>query len=202
MADQEPLASPPSGGLESTAVLIEQIRNGDALARDRLFSRYLSLLQRWAHGRLPPTARGMSETDDLVQVTLIRALNRLDTFEPRREGAFLAYLRQILLNAVREEIRRAKRRPSGEPIRADFPGNARSVVEEVVGREALERYERALGELGEEHREAVILRLACGLDWNAIAEAIGSPSPNAARMLVARAIAHLAAVMHDGKDPA
>ncbi len=33
------------------------------------------------------------------------------TSRPRHEGAFLAYLRRIVLNAVRDELRRAGRRP-------------------------------------------------------------------------------------------
>jgi DNA-directed RNA polymerase specialized sigma24 family protein len=36
---------------------------------------------------------------------------KLKTFESRGEGALAAYLRQALLNRLREEIRRAKRRP-------------------------------------------------------------------------------------------
>src|SRR5262245_31483701 len=88
--------------VESTAVLVDRIRHGDEAALERLFERYLPLLQRWAHGRLPARARGTADTDDLVQVTLMRALKRIEVFEVRREGAFLAYLRSILLNAVRE----------------------------------------------------------------------------------------------------
>jgi RNA polymerase sigma-70 factor (ECF subfamily) len=77
--------------LESTAGLLERVRGGDAGARERLLSRYVPALRRWAHGRLPPRARELADTDDLVQVTLIRALDHLGDFEPRRPGAFLAW---------------------------------------------------------------------------------------------------------------
>lgn len=87
--------------LESTATLLARVREGDAGARDRLCGQYLPILMRWAHGRLPPVARDLAETADLVQVTLVKALNAVDRFQPRHEGAFLAYLRTALLNVVR-----------------------------------------------------------------------------------------------------
>jgi RNA polymerase sigma-70 factor (ECF subfamily) len=142
----------------------------------------------------------MADTDDLVQVTLVRALNRVEAFEARREGAFIAYLRQILLNAVREQIRHAGRRPAGEPLAPDLPDRTRSVVEEVVGRETLECYEAALAGLTEDQREAVILRLEFGYDWPAVSDAIGAPSPNAARMLVSRALLRLAEAMDERRE--
>src|SRR5262245_9691190 len=101
--------------LESTQELLGRIRGGDAAARERLIARYLPALQKWAHGRLPARARNLTLTDDLVQESLIRALSHLEGFEPRRPGAFLAYLRQILLNQVRDEIRKTDRRPEMEP---------------------------------------------------------------------------------------
>ena len=72
-------------------------RAGDQRARERLVSRFLPILRNWATGRLPGGARDLAETDDLVQITLVRALDHIDRFEHRGEGAFLAYLRRILL---------------------------------------------------------------------------------------------------------
>src|SRR5688572_11599302 len=97
----------PAPDLETTAQLLAWVREGDPAACERLVTRYLPMLRRWAHGRLPGHARALADTDDLVQVTLIRALGRVREFESSREGAFLAYLRRILLNAIRGEIRRS-----------------------------------------------------------------------------------------------
>jgi RNA polymerase sigma-70 factor, ECF subfamily len=190
----------PESPLESTAVLFERIRAGDGSARDALFARYLPVLRRWAHGRLPARARGLADTDDLVQVTLIRALNRLGEFEPRREGAFLAYLRHVLLNGVREELRRAARRPSGDDeATAHVVDPAPSVVEQAIGRDTLGRYETALLRLTEEQREATILRLEYDFSYPEIAEALGKTTANAARMLVARALVTLAEEMRESR---
>ncbi|HKW15191.1 MAG TPA: sigma-70 family RNA polymerase sigma factor, partial [Candidatus Krumholzibacteria bacterium] len=101
-----PDETPPSG----TAILLTRARTGDVVAREELFERFFPILRQWAHRRLPAGARDLNETMDLVQITLLRALNRLDQFESRGEGAFLAYLRQIMLNVVRNEARRAARR--------------------------------------------------------------------------------------------
>ena len=169
-------ATPPSRtgpDLETTVSLLALVRQGDASARDRLFRRYLPVLTRWARGRLPLYARDLAETDDLVQVTLIRAMNRLNDFEVRREGAFLAYLRRALLNAIRDEIRRSRRTPSREVMSPEIEDQSPSVVEKAIGREGLERYESALSDLPEEQREAVILRLEFGLTHHQIAEALG-----------------------------
>ena len=182
---------------ESTAALLELAREGDDQARDRLLSRFLPILQRWAHGRLPGYARDLLETDDLVQMTLLRALDRLKDFEPRREGAFLAYLRRILINQLRDEIRRVSRRPVKESISKAPPDGRSSPLEELVGRETLEKYEKALDRLPRPQQEAVILRVEFGFTHQEIADAVGSPSANAARMMVARSMVQLVEVMNE-----
>jgi RNA polymerase sigma factor (sigma-70 family) len=201
VADGQPpdLPAPaPFRETEDTAALLELIRAGDPAATERLVNRCLPALRRWAHGRLPGRARGMVDTDDLVQVSVLRALDQVGRFEPRREGAFLAYLRRILLNSVRDEIRRARRRPGAEELSEDLVDAAPGVIEEVIGREIVESYEAALAVLSEAQQEAVILRVEFGYSYPEIAEATGSPSANAARMTVARALARLAEAM-DGR---
>jgi RNA polymerase sigma-70 factor (ECF subfamily) len=188
----------PAPGSEPTTVLLARAREGDAAARERLLARFLPRLRRWAHGRLPGYARGAVDTDDLVQLTLLRALNHLGEFKPEHEGAFLAYLRRILLNAIRDEIRRAARHPPGPPLDDSYPDELPSLVEEMVGKETMERYEGALARLSEREREAVILRLEFGYAHAEIAEAVGSPSANAARMMLSRALVRVAEELRRG----
>jgi len=179
--------------LESTATLLALARGGDRAARDRLAARYLPILRRVAHGRLPASARGMADTDDIVQVTLIRALNRVESFESRGEGAFLAYLRRILLNQIRDLTRRAAIRPAEIALDADQASRDPSPLENAIGAERLDRYEEALEALSERDRQAVILRLEMGFTYAEIAEALGVASPNAVRMAVVRALARMSA---------
>jgi RNA polymerase sigma-70 factor (ECF subfamily) len=183
--------------LESTAALLLRVRQGDSEARDQILRRYLAPLQRWASGRLPARARSLTDTDDLVQVTLLRALNKMEGFEPRHEGAFLAYLRRILQNQIRDEIRRAGRRPEMDALPEQLAEDAPSPLEETIGRERLETYEAALAKLQPDQQEALILRFELGFTHGEVAQATGSPSPNAARMKVARALVRLVEVMDE-----
>jgi RNA polymerase sigma factor (sigma-70 family) len=177
--------------LESTATVLEQVREGAPGARDRLVRRYLPPLQRWARGRIPAGARSCVDTDDLVQLTLMRALDKVKEFEPRHPGAFLAYLRRILQNKVLDELRRQRRRPELASLPAEVLQPHTSALEHLIGKEQLQSYERALAALSPEQQEAVILRIECGCSWQEVARSLGSPSANAARMVVTRALVKL-----------
>jgi RNA polymerase sigma-70 factor (ECF subfamily) len=141
----------------------------------------------------------MHDTDDLVQVTLIKALERVKEFEPDREGAFLAYLRRILQSRIQDAIRAARRRPEQEEIGESLTDGQASPLEEAVGADVLAAYERGLAALTEKEREAVLLRLELGFTHQQVAEAVGSPSPDAARMLVTRALVRLAEAMNENR---
>jgi len=177
--------------------LIGRIRAGDAHAREQLLARYLPVLRGWARGRLPRHSRGFADTDDVVQLTMVRVVGRLEQIRIEREGDFLAYLRTGVLNAIREEIRRAANRRETHDPDTDAPSAERSLLEHVIGRETVERYERALLELGDSARTAVILRVEFGLSFAEIAEATGAISSEAARKSVARALLKLAEVMRE-----
>jgi DNA-directed RNA polymerase specialized sigma24 family protein len=68
--------------LGSTLALVERAREGDREALELIAERYRAVLTRFAHGRLPPHARGLADTGDLVQVAIVRMLDRLEGFEP------------------------------------------------------------------------------------------------------------------------
>jgi len=196
MAPSPPPPRSAAHPLESTATLLDRVRTGDRAARERLFARMLPLLTRWAHRRLPQRARDLAETDDLVQMAMGRALARIEGFEPQREGAFLAYLRQILRNLVRDELRRVRSR-SRESLTESYEDPEPSPLERTVRREVLERYETALQRLSEETREAVLLRMEFHYTYPQIAEALGKPSADAARMMVGRGMVELARRMRE-----
>ncbi|MGH7723954.1 MAG: RNA polymerase sigma factor [Candidatus Eiseniibacteriota bacterium] len=177
--------------------LLERARAGDRIAQDLLLARYRPVLERWAHGRLPAGCRDLNETPDLVQMTLIRAYRNLDHFVPRHEGAFLAYLRQILHNQVRDEIRRFRRLPTKIEIPEDLPDDGPLPLEETIGREAVKRYEAALKKLPEDYREAIFLRVEMRLPYEQVAEAMQRPTANAARLLVRRAVLKLSEEMDE-----
>ena len=185
---------------ESTFRLLERARAGDQGALEHLFTRHLKPLQRWARGRLPGWARDLADTDDLVQDTLLQTFRRLEDFEPRRVGALQAYLRQAVLNRIRNELRRKGRHPDATGLDAtgvdDLElGAAESPLERAIGREAVERYERALQKLRADEREAVIAKVEMGYSNEELAEVLGKPTSEAARKAAQRAIVRLAQEM-------
>lgn len=186
--------------LDASTVLLRRARGGDGEALNELCTRYLPRLLRWAHGRLPNWARSAFDTHDLVQGTLIHVVQRLDTFEPRHDGALQAYLRQALLNRIRDEVRRAQRRPV-ESLDSGQPASSPSPLEEAIGSEALERYEAALERLRPDDREAIIARIEMGSSYPEVAEALGKPSVAAAHMAVSRALVRLAKEMRLERRP-
>ena len=149
---------------------------------------------------MPAKARGFADTDDLVQITLLRVLKQLERFEPRHEGAFLAYLRRILINAMRNEIARSATRGQQEEVGEGLLDPGPSPLESVLGRDMLDRYEAAFATLGEEQQEAVFMRVEMGLTYEQIAEAMDKASANTARMICARAIARLAERMEEPRE--
>jgi RNA polymerase sigma factor (sigma-70 family) len=193
----DPLASDRDGP-ESTFHLINRARAGDPEALERLFARHLKPLQRWASGRLPGWARDLADTDDLVQDTLVQTFKRIESFEPRGVGALLAYLRQAVLNRIRDELRRTGRRPEVTDLDGLELDRADSPLEQAIGHEAVDRYERALERLKPQEREAIIARVEMGYSYEELAEALGKPSPDAARKAAQRALERLAEEMKRG----
>jgi RNA polymerase sigma factor (sigma-70 family) len=183
---------------ESSLMLLDRARAGDAVALDVLLQRYLPRLRQWATGRLPRGARDLLDTEDIVQDTIIKAVRNLPAVEVRDEGALPAYLRQALMNKLNDEYRRAARRPSDTALASDLPAGDPSPLEVAIGEEAHQRYETALDSLDHVDREAVILRIELCYDYDEIATLLGKNSAASARMCVSRALARLSREMGRG----
>jgi RNA polymerase sigma factor (sigma-70 family) len=190
-------ASLPDG--ETSFQLLLKARAGSPDATDRLCAHYLPKLQRWAHGRLPGSARAALETGDLVQEVLMHALKHLATFEPEHEWSFQAYLRQSLINRLRDEGRRTPKRSLAEPIDDSHPSRDPSPLDQAIGSEAVERYEAALARLGPTDQQAIVARCEWGMSHKEVAEMLGKNSSGAAQVAVHRALVRLAKEMADGR---
>lgn len=144
---------------------------------------------------MPRWARSASDTHDLVQDTLLNTFRKIGSFEPRREGAFQAYLRQAVMNRIRDELRRKAARPATSTFDELEHAHGGTPFEDAVALETFERYETALGRLTQEEREAIIGRVELGNSYEALALSLGKPSADAARMTVTRALVRLAEEM-------
>ena len=189
---------PPDGGVsaESTFELLERARGGDERALDRLFARYLPRLRRWASGRLPSWARDAVDTQDLVQDTLLQTFRQIDRFEPRREGALQAYLRQAVMNRIRDQLRRVARRPDATGLEEALQAGDPSPLASAIGTEAFERYEAALDRQRPIEREAIVARVEMECSYDEMAGMLDLPSADAARKTAQRALVRLAREMN------
>lgn len=180
---------------ETTIELLELAKGGDPEALGRLLERCVPALRRWAHGRLPPTARSLNDTADIVQDTVISAMRHLEAFESRHQGALQAYLRRAVMNRIRDVIRHHKRRPEISGLSEGLEDEATSPLEAAIGAENLERYETALERLKPHDREAIIGRLEMLYSYDELATVLNRPTAAAARMAVTRAMKRLAEEM-------
>ncbi len=175
----------------TTLHLVDRVKRGDQEALAVLMERFLPRLQRWASGRLPGGVRDLADTSDLVQDVLLQSFQKIGGQDFGRAGALQAYLRQAILNRIRDEFRKAKRRPDVAELESAQADEGPSPLEAAIGRQALDRYEGALAGLRPGDREAIIARIELGFTYDEVAQLLGKPTANAARMAVERALARL-----------
>jgi RNA polymerase sigma-70 factor (ECF subfamily) len=185
---------------DETIRLLARARAGDRDALERLFARHIPLLKRWASGRLPRWARDIADTSDLIQESVFETFKRIESFEPRGEGALQAYLRQAVVNRLRNQLRRVGSRPGRADLDPALPDDATSPLEAAISRETLDRYEAALERLRPDERDAIVCRIEFGMTYAEIATALDRPSSDAARMAVVRALERLTAEMAREKN--
>src|SRR3954466_8119151 len=122
-------------GAEATVELLSRIKTGDDAALEKLLHRCIPALRRWAHGRLPQSARGMLDTADLVQDAVVAAVRRLNTFEARHQGALQAYFRQSVMNRIKDLLRQQHRRPQQAEFPEHLVDEGTSPLERAIGAE-------------------------------------------------------------------
>lgn len=140
-------------------------------------------------------ARDLHDTADLVQDTLVAALDRLQEFEAKHDAALQAYFRVAILNRIRSLATRAHRRGTPVDVDSALMDRGPSPLEEAVGLEAMDCYERALQRLGPDDRDAIHLRIELDLPYEDIAAQLEKPTVVAARKAVSRALYRLAREM-------
>jgi RNA polymerase sigma-70 factor (ECF subfamily) len=178
---------------EPTLELVLRAQGGDREAVEALLQRSVPHLRRWAHGKLPAAARSTLDTGDLVQETVLHVLRRLDSFAPRHVGAMQAYLRQSVMNLIRDEVRRIGRHPAPTELPSDLASEGRSPLEEAVRAEDVRRYHLSLLKLTRRDRYLVVARIEAQWSYDEICDRFRMSSPDAARMAVTRALKRLLA---------
>jgi RNA polymerase sigma-70 factor, ECF subfamily len=134
--------------------------------------------------------RDTETADDIVQDTLVRALRSEHLFHG---GDMRAWLYTILTNLNRNRLRTLSRRPTLTPIKDN---DAATSGPESAGRDI----GRALDDLAEDQRSALLLVVLEGLTYREIAEVQGVPIGTVMSRL-ARARMQIKAYL-DGERPA
>lgn len=188
--------------LLSTIQLLERVSSGSEEAKNELYARYRPRLLKWARGRVPQAARGLHETEDLVQDVLARTLHNVEDFDPEHSGAFLAYVRTAMKHRLAETYRQATRRPQTTPIQAEIVAASPSPLQELMQSQTMARFDDAMEALDPMDRAAIFARVECEMSYREVADELNKPSAAAARMSVNRAVARLAQKMADLNGPA
>ena len=160
------------------AELVARVIAGETEAFAELVTRHHAACLRYAaHALGDPT-----EAEDVVQETLLRAYRSLGRYEERQQ--FRPWLFRILVNRCRTAAARngARRRRDGDAYDAD----RRTTGDTAHTIDLRSRLSRALAELDPPHREAFLLKLGEGLEYEEIARMTGASVP-ALKMRVKRA---------------
>jgi len=178
--------------LDATHDLVARVQTGDQDAWAALVNRFLRPLKQLGHNRLRGQARGMTDTDDVVQDALINTVKRIDRVDCRNRGALSAYLRRAVLNRIVDAARRSSRLTSDDEAIAASPDRGPSPLDALLDKEEAHRYKAALARLSPRDRTMIVLRLRHQLPYRDLAERMGLSSPDAARMASMRALSRLA----------
>lgn len=148
--------------------LARRLFQGDDVAARTLLERY----QRPLFGLLYRLTGNTADAEELFQETFVRVLRGASRFDCSRR--FKPWLYTIAVNLARDRSSRSRHRANPElrasedlPERDDIDHEVRFVERADVA--------RALGELPEAQREAVVLRYFEGLSEPELASALGIP---------------------------
>jgi len=148
--------------------LVARARTGDLDAFGDLVARHQGGLVRY----LTHMVSNVSDAEDVAQDTLLRAHRALKDF--RGQSSFKTWLYQIATNAARTHLdkRRTRREDQPDELERLEVASGEQVERRIVAHDQLRR---ALAELPEEWREAVLLRDIEGLEYREIALALDIP---------------------------
>jgi RNA polymerase sigma-70 factor (ECF subfamily) len=175
-------------------------QNDDAREQlNRLSARYRGYLRALACAGLGAGYRNQLDPGDIVQATLVRAVESLPALTATDERSMLAWLRKILSTVLVDEYRRIHRGRrdiareqqelaavidnSAAGLEAWLAADQTSPSRAAARNEQLLKLADALFELPEDQREAVVLKYLQGMDLPQIAEAMTKSVPSVAGLL-------------------
>jgi RNA polymerase sigma-70 factor (ECF subfamily) len=190
-----------------TQRLLQQVRCGEAEARDRLLHRHRCYLHRLIDLRLDPQVQGRVDPSDVVQEAQLEALRRLDDYLKQPPMPFRLWLRQIaydrLLMLRRQHVEAARRAVGREvplPDRSSLElarqllASGSTPSQQLIQREFVRRVREAVGRLPDGEREILVLRNLEGLSNREAAQVLQIDPASASRRY-GRAVIRLRAIL-------
>jgi RNA polymerase sigma-70 factor, ECF subfamily len=165
------------------ADLVRAYRGGDERGATELVNRHLAAVGRF----LSSAGADAAELDDLVQETFIRAFRALDGW--RGDAAFRTWLLTIASNLLKDQFRRWQRRNLVPLEERDLAAQADPAAM-LDAAEAERRLTNGLATLPRLQREVFLLRAQQGMEYEEIAQAVGT-TPGAARVHYHNAVKRL-----------
>jgi len=147
--------------------LIARWKSGDERAATALVERHAPALARFA-----VASGARTDVDELVQDTFVRAFHSLDGF--RGESSFRTWLFTIERRLLLDRRRAEKRRRDRTEIKEDDAATEYDALDAVVADETQQKMRDAIRQLSPTQRDVFTLRVAEGLSYKEIAEAVGT----------------------------
>jgi len=181
--------------------LLHDARQGSPEALDDLFREVGPPLLALIRMRLGPLLRQRVDSQDVLQATLLKAFARFEQFEGSGSNTLMGWLAVIARNEMRDlaDYHRRGRRDVGAEVPIEehvawLEADVKTLVRRLELEEQQLRLERALEDLKPDQREVILLRKYEDLSFEEIGARMGR-SPDACRMLLARAMATLTRAM-------
>lgn len=192
--------------------LVRAAQAGDRRAYDRLFERFYRRVLEVVRARLGPGLRESLESGDVAHDAMVQAIRSFDRFEIRDADGLVRWFARIVENRILAAVdfHRAARRDRGREVllrrsvdtdlgsgAIDPPDEGPSPPTSVERAEQVGRLRACLEDLDERSRSLLRMRSEA-MPWATIAEHLGVPSADAARMMYARLLVRLKRVMEPG----
>jgi RNA polymerase sigma-70 factor (ECF subfamily) len=147
--------------------LIARWKRGDQAAASRLVQRHSGPLARFA-----TSSGARDDVEELVQDTFVRAFNSLDSF--RGESSFRTWLFTIERRLLLDRARADKRRRDRVEIQEADAITEFDALDNLVATEAEGKLRLAIDRLSPTQKQVFTLRVAEGMSYRDIADAVGT----------------------------
>jgi RNA polymerase sigma-70 factor (ECF subfamily) len=161
------------------AELVARVQRGDKQAFDLLVLKYQRKIMRL----LSRMIRDPGEIEDVAQEAFIKAYRALPQF--RGESAFYTWLYRIAINTARNWLAQNNRRPSTPSAQENEDGETFDATDnltdssnpesEMASRQIADTVNKAMNDLPEDLRNAIVMREIDGMSYEDIAESMNCP---------------------------